>query len=424
MSTKPSGALPSVAKPLVNGTRLLKRIADFAAIGATQNGGVNRQALSLEDRAARSLLADLAKARGFLVYQDVAANLFIQRPGRNADLAPLLIGSHLDSQPTGGKFDGALGTLSAFEVLEALEDAGIETERTVEVVAFTNEEGCRFQPGCMGSMAFVGAALPEAWRDSQGADGSSFGDELCATLCALADAEVRPLGHAICAFIELHIEQGPILERDGVDIGIVTAVQGTKWLDVTFAGEAAHAGTTPLKYRKDPMTAAAQAMAALQASVMPGDALARLTIGRISVEPGSINVIPREVRFTVDIRHPDAERLEAMQRKVIAECQAFAGLQGCTVEIDQRFDMPTGAFDDSVIAAISGACDANGITSMPMVSGAFHDALFLSRVAPTAMIFVPCREGISHNEAEHVPDQNICLGATVLLHAALRLSDA
>jgi beta-ureidopropionase / N-carbamoyl-L-amino-acid hydrolase len=410
--------------PTVDGSRLLQRLAQFASIGATPGGGVNRQALSIEDRKARKLLADLASARGFLVYQDAAANLFIQRPGQQPDLAPLLIGSHLDSQPGGGKYDGALGTLSAFEVLEALEDLGITTERTVEVVAWTNEEGSRFSPGCMGSKAFVAASLPDEWHDLTGADGAQFSSELSATLAALPDAEVRPLGHAVSSFLELHIEQGPILERSGIAIGIVTAVQGTKWLDICFTGEAAHAGTTPLPYRRDPMAAAAQAMAALQASVMQGDALARLTVGRIAVEPGSINVIPREVRFTVDIRHPDAEKLQAMLQVVSAHCTVAAEGQGCTMTLAERFDMPPGHFDEDVIEAISEACKRCGITSMPMVSGAFHDALFLARVAPSAMIFVPCRDGISHNEAEFVPDDNVILGATALLHSTLRLSAA
>jgi beta-ureidopropionase / N-carbamoyl-L-amino-acid hydrolase len=410
--------------PTVDGSRLLRRLAQFASIGATPGGGVNRQALSIEDRKARRLLADLAGARGFLVYQDAAANLFIQRPGRQPDLAPLLIGSHLDSQPGGGKYDGALGTLSAFEVLESLEDLGVTTERTVEVVAWTNEEGSRFSPGCMGSMAFVAESLPDEWHDMTGADGALFSSELSATLAALPDAELRPLGHAVSAYVELHIEQGPILERSGVAIGIVTAVQGTKWLDICFTGEAAHAGTTPLPYRRDPMAAAAQAMAALQASVMQDDALARLTVGRIAVEPGSINVIPREVRFTVDIRHPEADKLQAMLQVVNAHCAAAAEGQGCTVTLTERFDMPPGRFDEGVIEAISQACTRCGITSMPMVSGAFHDALFLARVAPSAMIFVPCRDGISHNEAEFVPDENVILGATALLHSTLLLSAA
>jgi N-carbamoyl-L-amino-acid hydrolase len=408
--------------PAVNPGRLLQSVSDFAAIGATPAGGVNRQALTKEDRAARRLLAERAWARGFIVFQDEAANLFIRREGRDASLPPLLIGSHLDSQPTGGRFDGALGTLSAFEVLEALADAGVETTRAVEVVAFTNEEGSRFSPGCMGSMAFSGAANVADWQAARGTDDALFADELRATLEALPETEIGPAGHPISAFVELHIEQGPVLERENVPIGIVTGVQGTKWLEVAFSGEAAHAGTTPLEFRKDPMAAAAAAIARIQDGIMPSDPEARLTVGRISAEPGSVNVIPGRVSFTVDMRHPDAAALAAIERRVHEECLAAAKRWGCEAAIALRVDMPPGRFATAVTAAIAESCKVLGIPSRPMVSGAFHDALFVSRVAPSAMIFVPCRNGISHNEAEFVSDEHIVTGACVLLGVALRLA--
>lgn len=410
------------ATPEVNAARLLKSVADFAAIGATPAGGVNRQALSAEDRAARRLLAERALARGFTVFQDEAANLFIRREGRDTVLAPLLIGSHLDSQPTGGRFDGALGTLSAFEVLEALADAGAETTRSIDVVAFTNEEGSRFSPGCMGSMAFSGAGTVSDWRAVRATDGALLTDELTATLAALPEAEVRAAGHEISAFVELHIEQGPILEREDVPIGVVTAVQGTKWLEVVFSGEAAHAGTTPLEFRKDAMAAAAAAIARLQESVMPADPEARLTVGRITAEPGSINVIASRAAFTVDIRHPDAAALAAMEQRVRQECGAAGARWGCAVSIGQRVDMAPARFAPSITGEIENACRTLGIRSRPMVSGAFHDALFVSRVAPSAMIFVPCRNGISHNEAEFVADEHVVSGARVLLAVATALS--
>jgi N-carbamoyl-L-amino-acid hydrolase len=411
-------------QPEVNPARLLRSVADFAAIGATPAGGVNRQALSVEDRAARRLLAERAMARGFGVFQDEAANLFLRREGRDTALPPLLIGSHLDSQPTGGRFDGALGTLSAFEALEALADAGIETDRAIEVVAFTNEEGSRFSPGCMGSMAFARAGSMSDWRGAQATDGALLADELAATLDALPQARVRPIGHPISAFVELHIEQGPILEREDVPIGVVTAVQGTKWLEVAFSGEAAHAGTTPLEFRKDPMGAAAAAIARIQDDIMPADPEARLTVGRIAAEPGSINVIPSRVSFTVDIRHPDAATLAAMEQRVREECEGAGERWGCRTAIQQRVDMSPGRFAPSVTAAIEETCRALVIRCRPMVSGAFHDALFVGRVAPAAMIFVPCRNGVSHNEAEFVSDEHIIAGARTLLGVALRLSAA
>lgn len=403
--------------------RLLKRIADFAAIGATPAGGVNRQTLSAEDRVARRLLAELAFARGFSVYQDAIANLFIRREGRNPLLPPVLIGSHLDSQPTGGRFDGALGTLSAFEVLEALEDAGIDTERAVEVVSWTNEEGSRFFPGCMGSMAFVGAGMVSDWQETRGADGANLGDELAATLNALPEAEMRSENCSFSAFVEVHIEQGPILERAGIPIGIVTGVQGTRWLEISLAGEAAHAGTTPLEFRRDPMAAAIEAIARLQEVVMPADPLARLTVGRMMVEPSSVNVIPGKVTFTVDIRHPQEGELMSIEALVDMECRVSAARHMTDVRIEKRFDMAPGTFDAAIVDVIENACERLGVPSMKLVSGAFHDALFISRVAPAAMIFVPCRDGISHNEAEFVSPENIEIGGRVLLETTLALAE-
>jgi N-carbamoyl-L-amino-acid hydrolase len=402
----------------VNGARLIQSLADFAAIGATPNGGVNRQALSVEDRAARRLLAERALARGFSVFQDEAANLFIRREGTEPSLASVLIGSHLDSQPTGGRFDGALGTLSAFEVLEALSDAGLETRRAIEVVAFTNEEGSRYAPGCMGSMSFANVQPMAAWHGVRGTDGVLLHEELSATINELPEARMRPNSSPISAFVELHIEQGPILEREGAPIGVVTAVQGTKWFDVTFVGQAAHAGTTPQEFRRDAMAAAAAAISQLQSTIMPADALARLTIGRLSVEPGSINVIPARVSFTVDLRHPDLSVLVGLERQLRDECEKAGVAWGCSILVEERMAMEPGRFDERISALLEDACEDLGVASRRMISGAFHDALFVSRVAPTAMIFVPCKDGISHNEAEFVADEHVVLGARTLLALA------
>ncbi|WP_377297701.1 Zn-dependent hydrolase [Rhizobium sp. SGZ-381] len=407
----------------VDGARLLQSLADFAAIGATPAGGVNRQALSVEDRAARRLITERALARGFSVFQDDAANLFIRREGRDPGLAPVLIGSHLDSQPTGGRFDGALGTLSAFEVLEALAEADAGTLRAIEVVAFTNEEGSRYAPGCMGSMDFAGASAIGEWRSVVAPDGARLEDELAATLAALPQAAMRPVRPPPFAFVELHIEQGPILEREAVPIGVVTGVQGTRWLEVSFTGEAAHAGTTPREFRKDALAAAADAIAFLQATVMPGDAQARLTVGRLAVEPGSINVIPSHASFTVDVRHPDHQALAGLEADVRAACARAAETWGCALSIDRRLDMAPGTFDPAIVDVIEKACLRRGIASRRMTSGAFHDALFVSRTAPSAMIFVPCRNGVSHNEAEFVTDDHVILGASVLLDVASDLAD-
>lgn len=408
----------------INGERLLARMQAFAAIGATPAGGVNRQALSDGDRQARRLLAELALARGFGVFQDSMANLFIRREGRNAVHAPVLIGSHLDSQPTGGRFDGALGTLSAFEVLESLEDFDVDTEVPVEVVAWTNEEGSRFSPGAMGSMAFAGVADPAGWNFLSGTDGGSFADELAATLSALPEATMRPLGTPVSRYLELHIEQGPSLEKENIPIGVVIGVQGTRWLQVTFSGQAGHAGTTALAYRRDPMVAAASALHELQATVMHNDADARLTVGRIAIHPGSINAIPDSVAFSVDIRHPDPKRLDSIESEVRSVCDSRAIAERCSCSILQTFEMPSATFSPIVTGAVEAAATSLSLTAKRMVSGAFHDALFLARVAPSAMIFVPCRDGLSHNEAEYVAPEHIVTGARVMFEATLSLANS
>ncbi|MCE6077038.1 Zn-dependent hydrolase [Agrobacterium vitis] len=405
----------------VNGERLLARLDQFAAIGATPKGGVNRQALTARDRQARQLLADLGRARGFSVYQDPIANLFLRREGQNPDLPPLLIGSHLDSQPSGGRFDGALGTLCAFEVLETLEDHGIETERAVEVVAFTNEEGCRFSPGCMGSMAFSQGAIPAAWPMARATDGALFSDDLAATLDDLQGAAMRPLGFPVFAYLEVHIEQGPSLEKEGLPIGIVTGIQGTRWLQVTISGQTAHAGTTALSYRKDPMRAAVSGLNMLYNEIMPQDAHSRLTVGRFSLEPGAINAIPAAVTFSLDIRHPNFEQLDLIEAKIRKVLQDHAGENGCDLEIELLFDMAPARFTDHLVTILESAAIDAGFAHKSMVSGAFHDALFINRVAPSAMIFTPCRDGLSHNEEEYVKPADSVAGAQVLLTASLQL---
>lgn len=405
--------------PQIDGGRLLRRLDEFAKIGATLDGGVNRQALTELDRQARACLAKIATDRGFSVFQDAAANMFIRRRGEGSDRPPLLIGSHLDTQPTGGRFDGALGTLAAFEVLEAIDDVDYATEMPIEVVVWTNEEGCRFSPGSMGSRAFAEGGLDPGLLDNVADDGARLGDELEATLAALPSAGMRPLGGALAGYLELHIEQGPILERENTPIGIVTGIQGTRWLRVRITGEAGHAGTTPLSARHDPMMAASDGLSALYARIMPGDDEARLTVGRMTVEPGSINAIPSSVIFSIDIRHPDVARLDAVDAEIRERLEKACAEYGCGVVIDRIFDLPPTEFADSLIDCIEGAALAHGVSARRIVSGAFHDALFVARVAPAAMIFVPCRDGVSHNAREYVEPGLSVLGAEILLHASL-----
>ena len=405
----------------INGQRLIDRLDRFAQIGATAKGGVNRQALTGLDRQARQLLTELALQRGFKVFQDPIANLFIRREGRNPDLSPLLIGSHLDSQPAGGRFDGALGTLAAFEVLETLEDCGVETERPVEVVSFTNEEGCRFAPGCMGSMAFAAGSIPSAWETMRATDGALFADELSATLESLPVAAMRPLGTPVFAYLEVHIEQGPSLEKEGLPIGIVTGIQGTRWLEVIIEGQTAHAGTTALQYRHDPMQATANALAELYRDIMPADPAARFTIGRMALEPGAVNAIPATVRFTIDFRHPSLTTIGVMEQTIRMAIQQAAADTGCSATISQIFDMPPASFPDELLAVLDQAAQERDFATKRMLSGAFHDALFMNRVAPSAMIFVPCRDGLSHNEAEYVEQEHSIAGGNMLLASLLQL---
>lgn len=303
--------------------------------------------------------------------------------------------------------------------MESLEDAGMETDLPLEVVAWTNEEGSRFAPGTMGSMAFAAGTIPEAWSDLRGSDGALFTKELKATLDALPEVEMRSLGFPICGYLELHIEQGPSLERDNIPVGIVHGIQGTRWLEVTISGQAAHAGTTALEFRRDPMVAASAALDALFKGVMPGDERARFTVGRFTVEPGSVNAIPGSVTFSVDLRHPETPAIDELEALVRNTCTAAANAAGCEVSIRQFFDMTPAAFPERLLGCLDRAAGSLGLPAKRMLSGAFHDALFINRVAPSAMIFVPCRDGLSHNEAEYVEPEHSVIGARMLLRSTL-----
>lgn len=406
----------------INSERLLERLSSFAMIGATPGGGVNRQALSTEDRLVRKKLAQLGIEQGFKVFQDAMANLFIRRDGKYLDSPPFLIGSHLDSQPAGGRFDGALGTLAAFEVLQTLEDKKIETGISLEVVAWTNEEGSRFAPGAMGSRAFSESKIPDAWNSVRDADGVELMEEVARTIIALPEVEMRPLGGPVAGYLELHIEQGPFLEGENIPIGIVDAIQGTSWLEVVMTGQSAHAGTTPLEFRRDPLVACINAIHVLNELIMPQDRQARFTIGQISANPGSINSIAKSVSFSVDLRHPDVNRLGALEDVVRSVCKKEAAACGCTPSIHKLFEVPPVKFSKPLLDTVERASRHLNIPFKRMQSGAFHDALFLARVAPSAMIFVPCRDGISHNESEFVEPRNILLGAEVLFETALEVT--
>ena len=318
------GAARSAAAA-VDQERLWRRHMAMAEIGAIAGDGVNRQALSAEDMRARALLLEWAGARGWQAAVDPIANLFVRRPGRDAAAAPVLAGSHMDSQPTGGRFDGIFGVLAALEALEALEAAGIATARPIDLVAWTNEEGGRFAPGAMGSAVFAGAMELAGCLEVTDAAGVRFADALDATLAATPGLPRRPLGFEVAAYLEPHIEQGPQLEATGHQIGVVSGIQGARWYVVEVTGEPAHAGTAPLRGRKDALRAAVGMIAALQELMHDPDDRLRFTVGRLQVEPNSPNTVPARVSFSIDFRHPEAAVLDARGARIEAVCRAAAG---------------------------------------------------------------------------------------------------
>ncbi|MBM3572648.1 MAG: M20 family metallo-hydrolase [Alphaproteobacteria bacterium] len=393
---------------------------DVARHGATANGGVNRQALSAEDIAARRHVIAWAQQRGFQTFQDEIGNLFVRRDGTDPSLAPVMTGSHLDSQPTGGKFDGAYGVLAGLEVLEALNDAKIHTRRPIEVVAWTNEEGSRFSPGAMGSAIFVGARDLASVLDVRDPKGVVLRDALDTTLNSSpiprrAHGSVR--AHS---YIEAHIEQGPILEEAGLPIGVVTGIQGSRRLNVDITGEEAHAGTAPRRARRDALSAAVSVIAALENLTRDDDDVLRFTVGRCEVFPGSPNTVPGRVHFTIDLRHPADTTLRAIGDRIPAVVKQSA--KNCAATVTEVSYVNPTTFQAAVIDRVRASSDRLGFRNMDMPSGAGHDAMYLARVCPTGMIFVPCLRGVSHNEIESATPEELATGARVLADTLVSLA--
>ncbi|MFN4088414.1 MAG: Zn-dependent hydrolase, partial [Alphaproteobacteria bacterium] len=377
--------------------------------------------LTDEDRIGRDLFVRWCREAGLEVTVDRMGSIFARRPGRNDALPPIMTGSHLDTQPTGGRFDGVLGVLAALEVVRTLNDHGIETEAPIEIVNWTNEEGARFPPPMIASGVFAGVFSLEEAHAIRDAAGKCMGEEL-ARIGYLGEASVggRPVG----AYFELHIEQGPILERENKPIGICTAGQGARWYEVTVAGEAGHAGATPMDMRQDALVTAALIVQAVQRIGRRRDPYGRGTVGIMRVSPGSPNVIPDEVFFTVDIRHPDAATMAEMDEELRAAAAEAAQSQGTRAEVKEIWYSPPVDFDRGCIAAVREAATALGHAHMDMVSGAGHDAVYMARVAPTALIFAPCEKGLSHNEAENCKPEDLAAACDVLFHAVLERADA
>jgi beta-ureidopropionase / N-carbamoyl-L-amino-acid hydrolase len=399
----------------IDGARLWDSLMEMARIGATEKGGVRRLALTDLDRESRDLFRRWCEAAGCTVTHDAMGNMFARRPGRNNSLPPIVTGSHLDSQPTGGKFDGAYGVLAGLEVVRALNDAGLETEAPIEVAVWTNEEGSRFAPAMVGSGVHAGIFTLEQAHAITDIDGKTMGEELDRIGYRGEGCGGRDFG----AYFEAHIEQGPILEAEKLPIGIVTGAQAQRWYEINVTGQESHAGPTPMAVRKDALVGASALVLAVNRighDFQPG---ACATVGMIESSPNSRNVIPGKVFLTVDLRHPDDARLADMDRALCKAATEIAETYDLIAEVEQIWSFAATHFDPDCIAAVRAGAEAAGLPHMNIVSGAGHDAVYMAQVAPTAMIFVPCEDGISHNEIENAAPDDIAAGCQVLLHAML-----
>jgi len=413
---KPQAAIELTTKLRINGKRLWDSLMEMAKIGATPKGGVCRLALTDLDKDGRDLFVRWCKEAGCTISVDRMGNVFARRAGRDNSLTPVVTGSHADSQPTGGKFDGIYGVLGGLEVIRSLNDHHIETDRPIEVVIWTNEEGSRFAPAMVASGVFAGVFTLEYGLSRADVDGRTMGQELE----RIGYAGDQPMGKPIHAAFELHIEQGPILEAEGKTIGVVTHAQGQRWYEVVFTGQESHAGPTPMPRRRDALVGAARVIDLVNRIGLEHAPFACATVGMIQNFPNSRNVIPGRVFFTIDIRHPEDAVLAEMDRKVregVARIAAETKLE--VTKLEQIFYYAPIAFDTACVDSVRAGAERFGYSNRNIVSGAGHDACYLSKVAPTAMIFVPCIDGISHNEVEDATPEWIEAGGNVLLHAML-----
>jgi len=404
----------------IDGERLWRSLMEMARIGATPKGGVCRLALSETDREGRDLFVQWCEEAGLRVSVDQMGNVFARRAGRDESRAPVGTGSHLDSQPTGGKFDGVYGVLAGLEVVRTLNDHGIETDAPLELVVWTNEEGARFAPAMMGSGVFAGVfPLEEIWTTAD-RDGTTVAQALeSIDYMGEEPAGTRRFG----AFFEAHIEQGPILEAERKPIGVVTGVQGIRWYDVVLLGEEAHAGPTPMERRRDPLVGAAELLARIYSLANARQPHARATVGELASEPASRNTVPGRVRFSVDLRHPDPEQLAAMDAELKRAAAEVADAHRLEHEVVDVWESAPVAFDEDCVDAVRRGAELMGYEAMEVVSGAGHDSVYVSRTAPTAMVFIPCKDGISHNEIESATAEDVEAGANVLLHAVLERAE-
>jgi len=400
----------------IDGQRLWDSLMQTAQIGATAKGGICRLTLTDLDRQVRDWFKAQCETLGCTVAVDQVGNMFARRPGKNPALPPIAMGSHLDTQPTGGKFDGVLGVLGALEAMRTLHYAGYETNAPIEIVNWTNEEGARFAPPMLASGVFAGVFTREYAYSRTDRDGKTFGDELQRIGYK---GEQRAGAHKLSAMFELHIEQGPILENEDRTIGIVQGVQGMRWYEVTVSGQEAHTGATPMRLRKDALLGSARIIDRIDAIARQHAPDAVGAVGLLENRPNSRNVVPGEVFFTVDFRHPDGKVLDAMEAELRAALAGILSPLNLSYKEARIWESPAVKFAPEPIECVRIGAQKAGLKSRDMISGAGHDAAYVARVAPTAMIFVPCAGGLSHNEAESTSFDECAAGAQVLLNAVL-----
>ena len=409
----------NTSKLRITADRLWSSLMEMAEIGKTARGGCNRQTLTDEDKRGRDLFVAWCEAAGCAVTVDNMGNIFARRPGRNNSLPPVIAGSHLDTQPTGGKFDGVYGVLAGLEVIRTLNDNNLETEHPIEVVSWTNEEGARFSPAMLGSGVWSGEFGLDYGYDRKNKEGQTVREELQRIgYLGTEPAKAKPLKAAF----EVHIEQGPILENAGLQVGVVRGVQAIGWYDLIIEGIPCHAGTTPMEVRRDPVMALHGILDKLYQLADDFKPWARMTFGDIRTEPGSRNTVPERLVVTVDMRHPDRVQLKHKERIMREIVRNECGKYRLTGEVKEELDSPAISFDDDCINAVRNAAESLGYSNMQLVSGAGHDSVYVSRVAPTSMIFIPCEGGLSHNEAENARKEDVEAGCNVLLHAMLEMA--
>ncbi|MFZ6049691.1 Zn-dependent hydrolase [Pseudomonas sp. CR3202] len=402
-----------------NGERLWDSLMQMAKVGPTEKGGNCRLALSEEDRAGRELFVRWCRDLGMSIRLDPIGNLFARLPGCNDALPPVVMGSHLDTQPKGGRFDGIYGVLAGLEVVRSLKDAGIATERALEIAVWTNEEGARFTPAMLGSAVFTGDLPLERALAIRDADGISVAEALERT----GQAGALPLGREFDAYFEAHIEQGPILEDAGLPVGVVTGGQAICWLDIEVQGIPAHAGTTPMPLRRDALFGVGEMITALEQLSRDFAPKGLVTVGQLNIARSSRNTIPGRVAFTLDLRHHLDDEIAAMEASARDLIAAIAARRGLEVKLERHWLSPATPFDPACIAAVRNAVEGLDYPHQDIVSGAGHDAIHLARHCPTTMVFIPCVGGLSHNEAEDALPDDVSKGCDVLLNAVLSRAD-